>query len=784
MCKEVFRYLAAMFHNFVQTKEGRSLRANVCVKERLLSFLGRDRNAKTEGQKKSGSSQKEKKYVSGNTKTGSTSSSIGQSSTKENLKLTRQGTETKQISIESSNDTKVRPSTESLECNTSTVPSIACPTSDEITQPYTASPNTLTQVSTLPVCEETAILTITESFDDETMHKSKKLPDGTTNLWPFTDALYQPLECNTEVWPSSDNSITNPLIEQQSSSLTCDTWPSINPSTTLKQPSIENSINKSEETIPEIVVFSEIEQHEKPQQTTEDVLEIIIEDCSIEQPQTSIEPPDMSALTTLKITADVSITPHPSDSPEIEQRTLFFLASDGTISVINTELSSFESNTETRPQETPLSSSYEEMPSSHQFIPSIEIFESTYVNQAINTATSNVVDDDRSSKVIKELIIKPVVQETFSEIESTVNPMPGTLDSSSSSGRTSVDLNADCNHNFNTSGICVSGDSSNLDEISSPENILKSFVSTNTDAIISPKHSSRLSDEITSANLSPLESQNVCSASLMKLKSGSTSTLVSPEEPGSDIPQHPPYSVDCKNFFLSKTRRTVFRQISQPNMTTVSFNARTFKKTPALTPDVSELRSSVLEVNTDLEKLKLIARRLQLPTRRASYLAWLDENPSSHLPLLFNSETSSVNQIESSDSFNRQTDDFLQSACGQVPCVSVEVEGAGFRAFTPERKQRINKTLDKLKFELQTMRSQDQILARQFLKLYKEIHKVRLSWSCQMHRDLLDKVRYDLEELYEFSNVLDLPKAALLDTPLKHVGLTRLNIASRRFSTC
>jgi hypothetical protein len=83
------------------------------------------------------------------------------------------------------------------------------------------------------------------------------------------------------------------------------------------------------------------------------------------------------------------------------------------------------------------------------------------------------------------------------------------------------------------------------------------------------------------------------------------------------------------------------------------------------------------------------------------------------------------------------------------------------------------------------MQAADQHLARQLLCLRHELHQLRLRKSCQLHRDLLDDVHYELEEQEEFSHVLDLPKVATLnDTPLKQLGVTRMNLSARRFSTC
>lgn len=82
------------------------------------------------------------------------------------------------------------------------------------------------------------------------------------------------------------------------------------------------------------------------------------------------------------------------------------------------------------------------------------------------------------------------------------------------------------------------------------------------------------------------------------------------------------------------------------------------------------------------------------------------------------------------------------------------------------------------------MRTQDQMLARQLLTIRHDIHQLKLARSCEEHRDMLDDVQSELEELEELSDVLDLPLHGLNDNPLKHLGVTKMNLNARRFSTC
>ncbi|XP_069751171.1 protein FAM167A isoform X2 [Narcine bancroftii] len=83
------------------------------------------------------------------------------------------------------------------------------------------------------------------------------------------------------------------------------------------------------------------------------------------------------------------------------------------------------------------------------------------------------------------------------------------------------------------------------------------------------------------------------------------------------------------------------------------------------------------------------------------------------------------------------------------------------------------------------MQSLDHQLARKLICLRREIHRLKVEQVCHQHKEMLDDVTYGLEECEEESDLLcDIPlKAAFsLSTPLKHIGVTKMNINSRRFS--
>ncbi|MBN3287523.1 F167A protein, partial [Polyodon spathula] len=73
------------------------------------------------------------------------------------------------------------------------------------------------------------------------------------------------------------------------------------------------------------------------------------------------------------------------------------------------------------------------------------------------------------------------------------------------------------------------------------------------------------------------------------------------------------------------------------------------------------------------------------------------------------------------------------------------------------------------------------------MKLRGEIYQLKVEQVCHHHKEMLDDATYGLEECGEESDLLcDIPlKAAFsLSMPLKHIGVTRMNINSRRFSLC
>ncbi|XP_076456608.1 uncharacterized protein LOC143290927 [Babylonia areolata] len=167
------------------------------------------------------------------------------------------------------------------------------------------------------------------------------------------------------------------------------------------------------------------------------------------------------------------------------------------------------------------------------------------------------------------------------------------------------------------------------------------------------------------------------------------------------------------------------------------------------------------DTEEDLSRLKDTATKLNLKTRRPSYLTWRAE----------------------------YLDKPREAAAAAEVKVKVAECWSGDGRLTAERKERIDSDLRWIKGQLIDLRRQDQSLARQLLGIRHELSNLRLAASCEEHRDLLDDAQDHVEELRELSRFVDFPPELLAassssSSPLRHIGVTKMNLSSRRFSTC
>lgn len=98
----------------------------------------------------------------------------------------------------------------------------------------------------------------------------------------------------------------------------------------------------------------------------------------------------------------------------------------------------------------------------------------------------------------------------------------------------------------------------------------------------------------------------------------------------------------------------------------------------------------------------------------------------------------------------------------------------------------IDQALEWLRKELAEMRLQDQQLALQLMRLRSDINNLKIVQTCNQHRIMLNDVTCELEERDDMSGLCDVPMSPGLglSTPLKVIGVTKMNINTRRFSLC
>nr|XP_019821363.1 PREDICTED: protein FAM167A [Bos indicus] len=183
-----------------------------------------------------------------------------------------------------------------------------------------------------------------------------------------------------------------------------------------------------------------------------------------------------------------------------------------------------------------------------------------------------------------------------------------------------------------------------------------------------------------------------------------------------------------------------------------------------------------------LRSLKALTEKLRLETRRPSYLEWqarLEEQtwpfprPAAE-PRGSGEEEPSLLRTRALRPHPPPNGRANQDN-GHPPTGKLE----GFES--------IDEAIAWLRKELMEMRLQDQQLARQLMRLRSDIHKLKIEQTCDLHRRMLNDATYELEERDELSDLFcDAPLASSfsLSAPLKLIGVTKMNINSRRFSLC
>ncbi|NXG26231.1 F167A protein, partial [Grallaria varia] len=168
-----------------------------------------------------------------------------------------------------------------------------------------------------------------------------------------------------------------------------------------------------------------------------------------------------------------------------------------------------------------------------------------------------------------------------------------------------------------------------------------------------------------------------------------------------------------------------------------------------------------------LESVKALAAKLKLQTRRPSYLEWearvRGQRWGTRPP---GGARGTRGHPEDTQGIGHPEDQ----------------QGGGICGFAS-----MEAALEWLRMELREMQAMDQRLAQQLLRLRARLHRLKVEQACHQHKEMLDDATFGLEGCEEDSDLLcNIPPRAafLLSTPLKHIGVTRMNINSRRFSLC
>ncbi|XP_044233428.1 protein FAM167A isoform X1 [Thunnus albacares] len=204
---------------------------------------------------------------------------------------------------------------------------------------------------------------------------------------------------------------------------------------------------------------------------------------------------------------------------------------------------------------------------------------------------------------------------------------------------------------------------------------------------------------------------------------------------------------------------------------------------PQITVDsASVLEEAECEEDVDLPTddhlmtLKALTEKLRLETRRPSYLEWkaqleaesVRESGTRKSPIQVEPEGKRRDTLEET---------VAKSDVSRCKLPSGVLKGFG----------NIDEALSWLRRELTDMRLQDQQLARQLMRLRSDINKLKIEQTCHLHRRMLNDATFGLEERDELSDLLcecPVTPGLGLSAPLRLIGVTKMNINSRRFSLC
>ncbi|XP_047430311.1 protein FAM167A [Mugil cephalus] len=184
-----------------------------------------------------------------------------------------------------------------------------------------------------------------------------------------------------------------------------------------------------------------------------------------------------------------------------------------------------------------------------------------------------------------------------------------------------------------------------------------------------------------------------------------------------------------------------------------------------------------VEVSADdhLTTLKALAEKLRLETRRPSYHEWKARLEAEH----FGEPGAGKDPIQTEPERKPVTP---RKAVANSDVIQCKLSSGVLKGF-----KNIDEALAWLRRELTEMRLQDQQLARQLMRLRSDINKLKIEQTCHLHRRMLNDATFGLEERDELSDLLcecPVTPGLGLSAPLRLIGVTKMNINSRRFSLC
>ncbi|KAF7659214.1 hypothetical protein LDENG_00001370 [Lucifuga dentata] len=185
---------------------------------------------------------------------------------------------------------------------------------------------------------------------------------------------------------------------------------------------------------------------------------------------------------------------------------------------------------------------------------------------------------------------------------------------------------------------------------------------------------------------------------------------------------------------------------------------------------------SALPTDDHLLNLKALTKKLRLETRRPSYLEWKARLEAESFR---KSRGSGKGQIQVEPEEKQIS---AKETAGNSNVIQCNLPSGVLKEFGD-----IDEALHWLRKELTDMRLQDQQLARQLMRLRNDINKLKIEQMCHLHRRMLNDATFGLEERDELSDLLcecPVTPGLGLSAPLRLIGVTKMNINSRRFSLC